>query len=166
VAENLGVLTPEVESIRKEFGFPGMSILQFAFGNDPQGPSFRPHNYERALAAYTGVHDNDTTVGWWTSSGIGDSTRSAEDIRQEREFARAYLGFEDKPINWVLIRAVLASVADVAIIPLQDVLGLGNEARMNLPGTIGGNWKWRYRRGAVTAEICERLSAFNRMYDR
>jgi 4-alpha-glucanotransferase len=166
VAENLGVLTAEVEAIRKEFGFPGMAILQFAFGNDPQGPSFRPHNYDRQLAAYTGVHDNDTTVGWWTSSGIGDSTRTPEDVRNEHAFAKAYLGFENEPIQWVLIRTLLASVADIAVIPLQDVLGLGSEARMNLPGTIGGNWKWRFRQGAVSAAICQRLKAFTEMYDR
>jgi 4-alpha-glucanotransferase len=166
VAENLGVLTPEVEAIRKEFGFPGMAILQFAFGNDPQGPSFRPHNYERQLAAYTGVHDNDTTVGWWTSSGAGDSTRTAEDIRKERAFAKAYLGFEDEPIQWVFIRTLLASVADIAVIPLQDVLGLGNEARMNLPGTIGANWKWRFGNGALTADLCQRLKTLAQMYDR
>ena len=166
VAENLGVLTPEVEDIRKEFGFPGMSILQFAFGNDPQGPSFRPHNYEHEVVAYTGGHDNDTTVGWWTSCGNGDSTRTAEDIRKEREFAQAYLGFRDEPIHWVFIRAVLASVADTAMVPLQDVLGLGSEARMNLPGSIGGNWKWRFRRGAITNEICERLRTLTRIYDR
>ena len=125
VAENLGVITPEVEAIRREFGFPGMSLLQFAFGNDPQGPSFRPHNYSRELVAYTGGHDNDTTVGWWTSSGTADSTRVAEDVRKEREFAQAYLAIKDESINWSFIRAILASVADTVIIPLQDVLGLG-----------------------------------------
>ena len=166
VAENLGVLTPEVEAIRKEFGFPGMSILQFAFGNDPQAPTFRPHNYERELAAYTGGHDNDTTAGWWTSAGVGDSTRSSEDIRKERAFAKAYLGFQGEPVHWVFIRAVLASIADVAIIPLQDVLGMGSEARMNLPGTIGGNWKWRFRREAVTDEIRGHLAELARIYDR
>src|SRR5262249_54386665 len=90
VAANLGAITREVEAIRAEFGFPGMSLLQFAFGNDPQGPSFRPHNYNRELVAYTGGHDNDTTVGWWNSSVSSDSTRTAEDIRKERAFARAY----------------------------------------------------------------------------
>jgi len=166
VAENLGVITPEVEAIRKQFGFPGMSLLQFAFGNDPQGPSFRPHNYARELVAYTGGHDNDTTIGWWTSSGYGDSTRTAEDVRKEREFTRAYLGFENQAINWVFIRTVLASVADIAIIPLQDVLGLGSEARMNLPGTISGNWKWRYRPSILTNEIAERLGMMTTLYDR
>jgi 4-alpha-glucanotransferase len=166
VAENLGVITPEVEALRQEFGFPGMSLLQFAFGNDPQGPSFRPHNYMRELAAYTGGHDNDTTVGWWASTGVGESTRTAEDIRQEREFAKAYLGCKDEAINWVLIRTILASVAEIAIIPLQDVLGLGSEARMNLPGTLSGNWKWRYRASALTPEIKSRLKQLSSLYDR
>ena len=135
VAENLGVITPPVEKLRHQFGLPGMSLLQFAFGTDPQGPSFRPHNYSRDLVAYTGGHDNDTTVGWWNSSARGDSTRTPEDVRKEHEFARAYLNFtDDADINWVMIRAVMASVADVAIVPMQDVLGLGTEARMNLPG--------------------------------
>ncbi len=166
VAENLGVITPEVEGLRKQFGFPGMSLLQFAFGNDPQGPSFRPHNYSRELVAYTGGHDNDTTVGWWTSSGVGESTRTSEDIRKEHDFTRAYLGFENEPVNWVFIRAVLASVANIAIIPLQDVLGLGSEARMNLPGTITGNWRWRFRPDALTKEISEQLHNLTQLYDR
>ena len=166
VAENLGVITPEVEAIRREFGFPGMSLLQFAFGNDPQGPSFRPHNYSRDLAAYTGGHDNDTTVGWWTSRGVGESTRTAEDIRKEREFAKAYLGFDDEPIHWAFIRSVLASVATIAIVPLQDVMGLGSEARMNLPGTVSGNWKWRYRASALTAELKTRMKQLTVLYDR
>jgi len=166
VAENLGVITPEVEALRKQFGFPGMSLLQFAFGNDPQGPSFRPHNYSRELVAYTGGHDNDTTVGWWTSSGTGESTRTAQDIRSEHDFTRAYLGFQDEPVNWVFIRTVLASVANVAIIPLQDVLGLGSDARMNLPGTLSGNWKWRYKPKALTKEITEQLRRLTLLYDR
>jgi 4-alpha-glucanotransferase len=166
IAENLGVITPEVEALRKQFGFPGMSLLQFAFGNDPQGPTFRPHNYSRELVAYTGGHDNDTTVGWWTSSGVGESTRTAEDIRKERDFTRAYLGFQNEPVNWVFIRTVLASVANIAVIPLQDVLGLGSDARMNLPGTLSGNWKWRFREKALTKEISEQLRKLTHLYDR
>ena len=166
VAENLGVITPEVEALRKQFGFPGMSLLQFAFGNDPQGPSFRPHNYSRELVAYTGGHDNDTTVGWWTSSGVGESTRTTEDIRNERDFTRAYLGFQNEPVNWIFIRTVLASVANIAISPLQDLLGLGSEARMNLPGTVSGNWRWRYESRTLTKEIGERLKQLTLLYDR
>jgi 4-alpha-glucanotransferase len=146
-----------------------MSLLQFAFGTDPQGPSFRPHNYSRDLVAYTGGHDNDTTVGWWSSSGAGDSTRTPDDVRKEHDFARTYLNFQshdDSEINWVMIRAVMASVADVAIIPLQDVLGLGSEARMNLPGKVSGNWKWRYRPGALGAELSARLRSLVALYDR
>ncbi len=166
VAENLGVITSGVEALRTSFGFPGMSLLQFAFGNDPQGPSFRPHNYCRELVAYTGGHDNDTTVGWWTSTGVGESTRTDEDIRAERDFTRRYLGFQNEEVNWVFIRAVLASVANTAIVPLQDVLGLGSEARMNLPGTVSGNWKWRYQANSLTKEIRERLLALTLLYDR
>ncbi len=166
VAENLGVITPEVEAIRHAFGFPGMTILQFAFGNDPQASSFRPHNYPREVVAYTGTHDCDTTVGWWTSEGRGESTRSADDIRREREFARAYLNTDGSEIHWVFIRTLLASVADTVLIPLQDVLGLGSEARMNQPATIGGNWRWRYRPEMLTAEIAQRLAELTRTYER
>jgi 4-alpha-glucanotransferase len=166
IAENLGVITPEVEQIRHRFGLPGMAILQFAFGNDPQAATFRPHNYERNLVAYTGTHDNDTVVGWWNNRGGADSIRSPEDVANEHAFARAYLGFGDQPINWVLIRAVLASVADTAIIPLQDVLGLGSEARMNLPGSCSGNWRWRCRPGMLRMELAQHLRQLNQAYDR
>jgi 4-alpha-glucanotransferase len=166
VAENLGVITPEVEAIRREFSFPGMALLQFAFGIDPQGPSFRPHNYDRELVAYTGGHDNDTMIGWWNSRVSSDSVRTAEDIRKERALARAYLGFEDQPVNWVFIRAVMSSVADTAIVPLQDVLGLGSAARMNLPGTKSGNWRWRYSSGALTDQHRDRLANMVELYDR
>jgi 4-alpha-glucanotransferase len=167
VAENLGVITEPVERLRHQFGLPGMSLLQFAFGNDPQGPSFRPHNYQRDLVAYTGGHDNDTTVGWWSSSGAGDSTRTPEDVRKEKAFARAYLDLpDDSEIHWVMIRAVMASVADIAIVPLQDVLGLGTRARMNLPGTTSGNWRWRYRSGALSDTMAARLRSLTTNYDR
>jgi 4-alpha-glucanotransferase len=156
IAENLGVITPEVEAIRHEFELPGMAILQFAFGKDPQAPSFKPHNYVRELVAYTGTHDNDTVVGWWSSSG-GDSTRTPEDVAREHTYARAYLGFKNEPINWVLIRGIMASVANTAITQMQDVLGLGSEARMNLPGKASGYWKWRMKPGAASEEISARL---------
>jgi 4-alpha-glucanotransferase len=166
IAENLGVITPEVEVIRHQFGFPGMAILQFAFGNDPQGPSFRPHNYVCELVAYTGTHDNDTVIGWWMSRGSGDSIRTPEDVKKEHEFARAYLAFESEPINWVMIRSLLRSVANTAVIPLQDLLGLGSEARMNLPGTASGNWRWRVKGGALTSPLAARFKEMNQMYDR
>jgi 4-alpha-glucanotransferase len=165
IAENLGVITPEVEAIRHEFGLPGMAILQFAFGNDPQAPSFKPHNYVHELVAYTGTHDNDTVVGWWTSGG-GDSTRTAEDVAKEHTYARAYLGFKDEPINWVLIRGIMASVANTAIAQMQDVLGLGSEARMNLPGKASGYWKWRMNPAAASPQVAARLKELARLYDR
>jgi 4-alpha-glucanotransferase len=166
VAENLGVITPEVEAIRAEFGFPGMAVLQFAFGTDPQAPTFRPHNYPRGVVAYTGTHDNDTTVGWWKSKGSGDSTRSEEDIRRERDFAIRYLNTDGNEIQWAFIRALEASVADTVLIPMQDVLGLGTEARMNQPATLGGNWRWRCRPGALKSELAERLRELAELYER
>jgi 4-alpha-glucanotransferase len=166
VAENLGVITPEVEAIRNQFGFPGMSILQFAFGKDPQAPDFRPHNYPRARVAYTGTHDCDTTVGWWTSAGKGESTRTGEDIRKERDYARHYLNLDGQEIHWAFIRALMASVADTVVFPLQDVLGLGSEARMNLPATPSGNWRWRVRGGALTPQVSRRLRELTGIYER
>jgi 4-alpha-glucanotransferase len=166
VAENLGVITDEVEAIRHQFKYPGMSVLQFAFGTDPQAPTFRPHNYPRELVAYTGTHDNDTTIGWWTSKGEDDSTRSAEDVRKERDFALHYLRSDGREINWVFIQTIMASVADTVLVPLQDVLGLGTEARMNLPGRGQGNWQWRFREGALTSEIASRLNELAMLYDR
>jgi len=166
VAENLGVITPEVEAIREEFGFPGMAVLQFAFGTDPQAPTFRPHNYPREVVAYTGTHDCDTTVGWWSSEGRGESTRSEDDIRRERDFAMRYLNTDGRQIHWTFIRALEASVADTVLIPMQDVLGLGTTARMNQPATLGGNWRWRYRPGALKPELARRLRELAELYDR
>jgi 4-alpha-glucanotransferase len=166
VAENLGVITPEVEAVRLQFGFPGMSILQFAFGKDPQGPDFRPHNYPRERVAYTGTHDCDTTVGWWTSSGRGESTRTEEEIRKEREYTRRYLNLNGQEIHWAFIRALMASVADTVVFPLQDVLGLGTEARMNLPGTPSGNWRWRVASSALTPALSRRLRELTETYER
>jgi 4-alpha-glucanotransferase len=166
IAENLGVITPEVEAIRHEFGFPGMAILQFAFGNDPQAPTFKPHNYVHDLVAYTGTHDNDTVVGWWNSGGSSDSTRTPEEVAKEHAYARAYLGFKDEPIHWVMIRGIMSSVANTAIAPMQDILGLGSEARMNLPGMASGYWKWRMKPGVATAEIAARLKELVTLFDR
>jgi 4-alpha-glucanotransferase len=166
VAENLGVITPEVEALRARFGFPGMAILQFAFGADAQASTFIPHNLEHHVAAYTGTHDNDTTVGWWTSQGVGDSTRSAEQVEEERDFALRYLDARDKPIHWAFIRALMASVAEIAVVPLQDVLGLGSEARMNLPGRAAGNWLWRCAEGDLRDEDAARLRELADLFGR
>jgi 4-alpha-glucanotransferase len=165
VAENLGVITEDVEALRERFGLPGMAILQFAFGTDPQAPNFKPHNYPRNRVVYTGTHDNDTTVGWWTGD-VGHSTRSSAEIENEREQATRYLGLDGQDIHWALIRAALASVADTAIVPAQDLLGLGSDARMNRPGTTGGNWRWRLLPGQLTSAIVQKLAAMTETYDR
>jgi 4-alpha-glucanotransferase len=161
----LGVITPEVEALRHRFNYPGMAILQFAFGIEGNAASYRPHNLEREVVAYTGTHDNDTVLGWWDSGG-GDSTRSEEDIRKEKEFTLKYLGQDEGPMNWKMIRALHGSVAQVAIVPMQDVLGLGSESRMNRPGVAEGNWGWRMRPDAFTEEFQRHLSELATVYDR
>jgi 4-alpha-glucanotransferase len=167
VAENLGVITPEVEAIRQRFGYPGMAILQFAFGNDPQAPDFKPHNYPREVVAYTGTHDNDTTMGWWTSTGAGDSTRTDEDIRQERRHTLEYLDVDDaSDLTWRFIRALMVSAANTVVFPVQDLLSLGGEARMNMPSTLGRNWQWRQLPGALTPDMANRLRRMVELYDR
>jgi 4-alpha-glucanotransferase len=169
VAENLGVITPEVEAIRKMFGYPGMAILQFAFSTDPQAPTFRPHNYEPQLVAYTGGHDNDTMFGWWRS-GVAQSTRTQADVKKEYADAQNYFGVSanelDREVNWIFIREVMKSVADTVLFPMQDVLGLGSEARMNTPGTLGGNWTWRLSPDGLRAADQSRLRLFAEIYER
>ena len=166
VAENLGVITPAVEALRERFGYPGMSILQFAFGTDGQANLFLPHTYPRERVVYTGTHDNDTTLGWWNSSGAGDSTRSELDVAEERDYAMRYLATDGREMNWTLIRTALASVANTALIPMQDVLGLGSEARMNLPGRQSGNWEFRYSPEQLTPGIVQRLRELVDLYQR
>ena len=166
VAENLGVITPAVEALREQFGYPGMSILQFAFGTDGQANLFLPHTYPHERVVYTGTHDNDTTLGWWNSSGAGDSTRSTEDVARERDYALRYLVTDGHEMHWTLIRTALASVANTALIPMQDVLGLGSEARMNLPGRESGNWGFRFSSDQLTPEITRRLRELVDLYQR
>jgi 4-alpha-glucanotransferase len=165
IAENLGVITPEVEALRHRYDLPGMAILQFAFGTDPQARDFRPHNYPRNLVVYTGTHDNDTTNGWWTGDA-GHSTRSADDIALERDYARRYLNVETEAMPWPVIRAALASVADTAIVPMQDVLGLGSEARINQPGSGAGNWRWRMRPDHIASPALARLATLTETFER
>ena len=165
IAEDLGVITPDVVALRDGFGFPGMRILQFAFGGDTKNIDL-PHNYERNVAAYTGTHDNDTTVGWFSSVPGEGSTRTAKQIERERTFCLHYLNTTGQEIHWDFIRGVLASVANTAVVPLQDLLGLGTEARMNLPNTTEGNWSWRFKAGALTADIAERLKELTELYGR
>ena len=165
VAENLGFITPDVEALRARYALPGMAILQFAFGTDPQASDFLPHNFSRDSVAYTGTHDNDTMVGW-AHGAIGDSTRTIDEVAHERRYAEAYLASGSEALHWSAIRAVVASVADTAIVPVQDVLGLGSEARMNVPGRASGNWRWRMREGALTAEHAARLRDLADLYGR
>jgi 4-alpha-glucanotransferase len=157
VAENLGVITPEVERLRARSGLPGMAVLQFAFGGDPQAESFMPHNYVRDLVAYTGTHDNDTVAGWWASDKLSEA---------ERAHAKAYLAADGRDMAWTLLRAVYASVAATAIAPLQDLLGRGSDARMNTPATAAGNWRWRVEERELTAQLAARAAALARLYGR
>lgn len=132
IAEDLGLITPDVEELRDSFGLPGMRVLQFAFAEDANHP-FLPHNYEPNTVAYTGTHDNDTSIGWWH----GASPR-------ERSFAQHYLGTDGNAIQWSLMRALSVSTARLVVYPMQDVLGLDGRGRMNVPGVPTGNWEWRF----------------------
>ncbi|HEY8186502.1 MAG TPA: 4-alpha-glucanotransferase [Pyrinomonadaceae bacterium] len=165
IAEDLGVITPDVEALRDGFNFPGMRILQFGFSSDAKNNDL-PHNYHKNVVVYTGTHDNDTAVGWFSSVAGEGSTRDAQQVEREKEFCMKYLNTQGKEIHWDFIRAVLASVANTAVVPLQDVLGLGTEARMNLPNSTEGNWSWRYKAGALTKEIEVRLKALTQLYGR
>jgi 4-alpha-glucanotransferase len=155
IAEDLGVITPDVEKLRNDFDFPGMRVLQFGFVDADATNGSLPHNYPRNVVAYTGTHDNDTALGWFAAAP-----------KNEREFCLDYLDSDGSEIHWDYIRAVLASVADTAVIPLQDLLGLGNEARMNLPNSKEGNWRWRYRDGVLTDELAKRLRRLTELYGR
>lgn len=166
VAEDLGLITPAVDELRDQFDFPGMRILQFAFGDDPKAPTYRPHNYSPNCVVYTGTHDNDTTVGWFNSrAGVG-TTRTPRQIAEERARVLKYIGTDGREIHWDMIRLALASVADTAVVPLQDVLGLGTEARMNLPGSAAGNWRWRCLAGRLGPAPAERLGELSAVYER
>lgn len=157
IAEDLGVITPDVEALRDHFGLPGMRVLQFAFA-DPKSVHL-PHNYVPSSVAYTGTHDNDTAAGWYAS-------RTGVEGRRERDFAKHYLASNGTEIHWDLIRAVFASVARVAIVPAQDLLGLGSEARMNTPGSASGNWSWRLGARALSKPLARRLREMTELYDR
>ncbi len=164
IAENLGVITEEVEELRHRFEFPGMAILQFAFGSDPHCVDL-PHNYQHNTVAYSGTHDNDTTVGWWESTGK-DSTRTPKQIQKEKEYARRYLNTDGRDMQWVFIRTLMASVADTVVFPLQDILGLGTKARMNMPGRPAGNWQWRFIENQLSDSQAQRLRELGEIYGR
>ncbi|MEL6137348.1 MAG: 4-alpha-glucanotransferase [Cyanobacteria bacterium J06628_6] len=146
LAEDLGVITPEVEALRDKFDFPGMKILQFGFGSDHRNP-YLPHNINRNFVIYTGTHDNDTTVGWFNQASDYEKGRLA-----------AYAGgLSPESVHWTMIRLAMTSVANQAVVPLQDFLGLGSEARMNTPGLAGGNWEWRFTGPVLSETLKEQL---------
>ncbi len=154
IAEDLGVITAEVDALRDEFGFPGMRVLQFGFNGDLNNFHL-PNNYPANCVAFTGTHDNDTALGWFVGAGKSD-----------REVCLEYLHANGEEIHWDFINAVLASPANTAIVPLQDVLGLGSEARMNVPNTIAGNWLWRFREVDLTEKLATRLRELSALHQR
>ena len=155
IAEDLGYLTDTVIKLVKKTGYPGMKILQFAFDSREES-DYLPHNYGTNSVVYTGTHDNDTTLGWYTVLN-----------RRDKAFAKKYLDIRSrKDVQWVFIRAAMASVSDTCVIPMQDYLGLGTEARTNLPSTLGTNWKWRMLQGEFTEELAERICDMTKLYGR
>jgi 4-alpha-glucanotransferase len=154
IVEDLGVITPDVVSLRETLGFPGMKVLQFAFENNPENV-YLPHNYESHAVVYTATHDNQTTVGWFAARGD-----------RERHEIQSYLGRSGADIAWDLIRAALSSVANTAIVPMQDVLRLGDEARMNVPGQPQGNWSWRMRWDQMDSGLADGLRQMTTLYGR
>jgi 4-alpha-glucanotransferase len=154
IAEDLGLITPEVYALRDRLGIPGMKVLQFGFG-DPGAHIYLPHKYERNCVVYTGTHDNDTTPGWWKTANT-----------HEKQHATEYFGRAEDGIHWAFIRGAFASIANMAIVPVQDVLGLGSEARMNRPSRSDGNWGWRLAAGALTQELAGKLARLAEVSDR
>ncbi len=157
IAEDLGILVPEVYELRDKFGFPGMKILQFAFGSNGER-KFLPHNYIRNCVVYTGSHDNDTTLGWWNSI--------QNDGTDTKEFFLNYSGSNGIDICKDMIRLAYSSIADLVIIPLQDFLRLGSEARMNFPGKPDGNWSWRFNWNQITDSLIEEIKTFIKIFER
>lgn len=151
IAEDLGVITPDVVDLRESFHLPGMKILQFGF-TGPDNP-FLPHLYPAHCVAYTGTHDNDTVCGWYETAP-----------ESERELARKYLNSNGNDIAWDMIRAIWSSVAVYAVTPMQDALSLGGEARMNFPSKLGGNWEWRMSESEMSEELASRLQEMNTLY--
>jgi 4-alpha-glucanotransferase len=154
IAENLGVITPEVEELRRNLQLPGMAVLQFAFGEDM---THRPTNYVRELVSFTGTHDNDTTHGWWTKLKRDAQNPSNTQAKAEVDRVKSYLQTDGQEISWPFIQAIMTSVAQIALIPMQDVLNLGSAARMNVPGRAKGNWDWRCQSKEITPALIARL---------
>jgi 4-alpha-glucanotransferase len=166
IAEDLGLVTPEVKALRDLLELPGIRVLQFAFGDDPSARDFLPHNYVRRCVVYTGTHDNDTSVGWYQDPGGGQGTRTREEDERERRRARDYMRTDASEVHWDMIRLALMSVAQLCIVPAQDLCGLGSEARMNRPGRAEGNWEWRLRPGQLGRGVARRLLDLTRLYER
>jgi 4-alpha-glucanotransferase len=154
IAEDLGVITPDVEDMRDSFDLPGMRILQFGFDSTPADP-FLPHNYPVNCIVYTGTHDNDTALGWYNR--VPD---------KDKNFYRSYMNRDGSDFSWDLIRGVWSSVAIFGLAPMQDFLNLGNEARMNYPGNPSGNWTWRMPKDAESLELQEKIRKLNYLYSR
>jgi 4-alpha-glucanotransferase len=170
IAEDLGAVTRNVTRLRRDLKLPGIRLVQFAFGTDPQAPSFLPHNHDKNAVVYTGTHDNDTSVGWFTDPGdTATSSRTREEADRERHNALAYMGRDHGEAvdpSLEMMRLAMASVARTCIVPMQDVLGLGTEARMNRPGIAEGNWRWRANAHAFGREAEVRLLELTRTYGR
>ncbi len=165
IAEDLGVITPPVEALRDEFNLPGMRVLQFGFSPDPGAEKHLPYRHVVNSIAYTGTHDNDTSYGWISNPHV-ETTQSIEEIEEERLFALRFVGTDGKEFGWDLIRQAWASVAQVAIAPMQDVLGLDSKARMNVPGRGEGNWGWRMLPGRPSPAEAARLADLTALYGR
>jgi 4-alpha-glucanotransferase len=157
IAEDLGLITPEVDELRERFGMPGMRILQFGFG-DRTSHLYLPHRYVPNTVAYTGTHDNNTTLGWWREGATADERVSVQTYLQKI--------VHDGDIVWAMMRAAARSVANLCIFPMQDILHLGSEARMNTPAAGDGNWTWRYRSDALHPDFAAQLAALMEMTDR
>jgi 4-alpha-glucanotransferase len=154
-AEDLGYITPDVHELRERLKIPGMAVMQFGFG-DPGAHAHLPHTFTPDKVVYTGTHDNDTILGWWQSCAT----------ERERHHVTAYLGPSEDGVNWGMIRAATASVAGLCVVPLQDVLGLGSEARMNVPSRDRGNWRWRFAPGMLRPELAQKLATLAEVSDR
>lgn len=163
IAEDLGLVTPEVHALRERFDLPGMRVLEFAFSDAVS--EYQPHRYPRDTVVYTGTHDNDTLIGWLRGP-VPRSAERARAVRAERKRALDYAGSDGREPHWDLIRLALMSVAGLAIFPVQDLLGLGSEARMNVPGTPSGNWAWRLHSRSLTPELADRMASLCRRYER
>ena len=159
IAEDLGIITADVTAMRERHGFPGMKVMQFAFGGETLTQEYIPENYPEDCVAYTGTHDNDTTLGLFHSGPGGDTPRTQEEVDTERRRITAYTGTDGSELNWDFIERVLASKARFAITPMQDVLGLGSEARMNVPGKVADYWAWRFKWEDLTPHMEARLAA-------